>query len=372
MLDTLTLTALRSEPTAAFTFGHFVLRRRERLLLTDGAPVELGSRAVEVLLALIEADGALLTKGALMDRVWPNTAVEENNLQVQVSALRRALGPDGRDWIATIPGRGYRFTGPVAALADDEAAVPAVAHASDIEAAPPPLSVLVLPFIGRGGDSAQDWFADAVTDSLTTDLARALPPGSAVIAQASADTYKDHPADVRQIGREQGVRYVLEGSVLLAGERVRVNAKLVAASTGAHLWAERFDMPRGDVLDDQDRIVDRLKRAVGLQMIGAEARRAEHANHAHAGDATAANYMLRAHAAAQQDVVTPESIEAACALYASALERNHDIADALAGLACVRIYQVVNGSLQTGRGARDEAAREAHLAEAKATLEYPS
>ena len=88
MLDTLTLNALQPELAASYTFGRFVLRRRERLLLAGGTPVELGSRAVEVLLALVEADGALLTKDALMDRVWPDVAVEENNLQVQVSALR--------------------------------------------------------------------------------------------------------------------------------------------------------------------------------------------------------------------------------------------------------------------------------------------
>jgi len=110
----------RPGPLAAYTFGRFVLYPRERLLLAEGVPVEIGSRAVEILLALVKADGRLLTKEALLDEVWPGVIVEENNLQVQISALRRALGPF-RDWIATVPGRGYRFTGPVAALSEADA-----------------------------------------------------------------------------------------------------------------------------------------------------------------------------------------------------------------------------------------------------------
>lgn len=370
MLDAPTLNALQPEPAAGYTFGRFVLRRRERLLLAGGTPVELGSRAVEVLLALVEADCALVTKGALMDRVWPDVAVEENNLQVQVSALRRVLGPN-RGWIVTVPGRGYRFTGPVAEQPDGAEAAPPRATPSPPSArTAPPLSVLVLPFAARGADPAGDWFADSVTDSLTTDLTRALPPGSAVVAQTSADTYKGHRADVRAIGRAQGVRYVLEGSVLLTDDRVRVNAQLIAADTGVHLWAERFDTPRQNMLQVQDEIVGRLSRTAGLQMIGAEARRAKQADHERPGEGTAQDYSLRAHTAAIQGKMTRGSAEAACALYARALERDPADADALAGLACVQVSRVMNGDLDAGRRTvRDEAqAREAHLAEAEQTL----
>jgi len=385
MLDTHTFAAPRLEPpqsepaAAAFAFGRFVLRRRERLLLHDGAPVELGSRAVEVLLLLVEADGALLTKGALLDRVWPGVVVEENNLQVQVSAIRRALGPEGRDWIATIPGRGYRFTGPVAVLTDEEEGIASAATvARPLEAEPvepPPLSVMVLPFAGRGADPAGDWFADGVTDSLTTDLARALPLGSAVAAQASADTYRGHPADVRAIGRAQGVRYVVEGSVLLAEDRVRVNAQLVAAETGVHLWADRFDKPRddgGDVLQLQDQIVGRLARAVGLRMVGAEALRAEQAERERPDEdgGTAQGYVLRARALVGRTLMTRGDIEAACALYARALQREPANADALAGIACLRVLQVIKGYLDAaGWTVRDAAeARAARLAEAEDKL----
>lgn len=337
MPETQTLNAARLDP-AGFAFGRFVLRRHEHLLLADGGSVKLGSRAFGILLALVEADGALLTKDALLNRTWPDVVVAENSLQVQVSALRRVLGPE-RDWIATVPGRGYRFTGPVAALPDaHEAVAPAAVMARHSEvAAPPPLSVLVLPFAGRGADPAGIWFADGLTDSLVTDLARALP-GSSVITQANADTYKDHPPDVRTIARAQRVRYVLEGSVLLVCERVRVNAQLVAADTGINLWADRFDTPRhSDVLQAQDVIVGRLARSVGLQMIAAEARRAERAEHKQPDEeGKAQDYVLRARAAADQPRMTRDSIEAACALYSRALEWDSGNADALAGLACSR------------------------------------
>ncbi len=264
-LDTRAKAILQTEPTG-FAFGRFVLRRRRRLLLADGEPVELGSRAFEVLLALIEADGALLTKDALLDRVWPGIAVEENNLQVQVSALRRVLGQD-RDWIATVPGRGYSFIGPVAAFTDERATLP-------------PLSIIVMPFAACGDDPARDWLADCLTDNLIADLARALA-GSTVIPQTAVRRYKGHGANVREIGGEQGMCYVIESSVLLGGNRVRVNAQLIETGTGAHLWADRFDEPRQDVLHMLDEIVGRLSRAIRLHMNDAEARRVERGGNDH-------------------------------------------------------------------------------------------
>ncbi len=356
----------RPEPLGAYAFGRFVLRPRERLLLADGVPVEIGSRAVEVLLALVRADGRLLTKEALLDEVWPGVVVEENNLQVQISALRRVLGPF-RDWIATVPGRGYRFTGPVAALSEAAAeATPSAGAAAEAIAASP-LSVLVLPFAGRGDGPSRIWFADALTDSLTTDLARALPQGSAVAAQATADTYRDHSRDVREIGRAQRVRYVLEGSVLLADESVRVNVQLIAADTGAHLWADRFDVPcTGSILGMQDGIVGRIVRSVGPRIVQADARRAERAERERPGGGTAEDYALLGRAAFFTGVPTREGIETARDLFVRALERDPDHADALAGIGCLRVKQALDGVLEDGWVVRDDpATRERHLAEAE-------
>ncbi|MGH7089726.1 MAG: adenylate/guanylate cyclase domain-containing protein [Stellaceae bacterium] len=138
---------------------------------------------------------------------------------------------------------------------------------------PPRLSMVVLPFANIGGDPEQEYFADGVTDSLTTDLARIA--GSFVIARNTAFAFKGKSFDVKRIGRELNVRYVLEGSVQRGGDRLRINVQLVDAANGAHLWAERFDKTPGDLFDMQDEIVARVALQVDAELIEAEARRAE-------------------------------------------------------------------------------------------------
>ena len=140
---------------------------------------------------------------------------------------------------------------------------------------PPRLSIVVLPFENMGGDAEQEYFVDGVTESLTTDLSRMS--GMLVIGRNTAFTYKGKHVDLKQIGHELGVRYVLEGSVQRSGNRMRVNAKLVDTETGNQLWAERFDKPVADLFDMQDEIVARLAGQLGTQLITAEARRAERA-----------------------------------------------------------------------------------------------
>ena len=140
---------------------------------------------------------------------------------------------------------------------------------------PPRLSVVVLPFANIGGDPSHEHFVDGVTESLTTDLSRIR--GSFVIGRNTAFTYKGRAVDLKQIGRELNVRYVLEGSVQRGGNRMRVNVQLIDAETGNHLWAERFDKPLADLFDMQDEIVARLAGALNVQLVAAEARRAEQA-----------------------------------------------------------------------------------------------
>jgi TolB-like protein len=146
----------------------------------------------------------------------------------------------------------------------------------------PRLSIVVLPFVNIGGDPEQEYFVDGVTESLTTDLSRIS--GSFVIAHNTALTFKGKAVDVKQIGRELNVRYVLEGSVQRGGNRVRVNVQLIAAETGNHLWAERFDKPVADLFDMQDEIVSRLGNTLNAQLIAVEARRAERSPHPDATD----------------------------------------------------------------------------------------
>jgi TolB-like protein len=164
---------------------------------------------------------------------------------------------------------------------------PIRAYAVDLDAKPgrtasplpsaPQLSLVVLPFANFGGDPDQDYFVDGVTESLTTDLSRIN--GAFVIARNTAFTFKGKAIDVKKVGRELNVRYVLEGSVQRSGNRLRVNVQLIDAETANHLWAERFDKPVADLFDMQDEIVSRLANALGMQLIFAEARRSERSAH---------------------------------------------------------------------------------------------
>jgi TolB-like protein/class 3 adenylate cyclase len=149
---------------------------------------------------------------------------------------------------------------------------PAAAPAPE-KSGPPRLSIVVLPFANLGGDPEQEHFVDGVTESLTTDLSRLR--GSFVIGRNTAFTYKGKAVDLKQIGRELNVRYVLEGSVQRGGNRMRVNVQLIDAESGHHLWAERFDKPLADLFDMQDEIVARLAGALDAELTEAEARRAE-------------------------------------------------------------------------------------------------
>ena len=138
---------------------------------------------------------------------------------------------------------------------------------------PPRLSIVVLPFANLAGDAEQNYFVDGVTESLTTDLSQM--GGMLVIGRNTAFSYKSKPVDLKQIGRELNVRYVLEGSVQRSANRMRVNVQLIDAESGNHLWADRFDKPVTDLFDMQDEIVARLANALNAQLIIAEARRAE-------------------------------------------------------------------------------------------------
>src|ERR1700722_12901614 len=150
---------------------------------------------------------------------------------------------------------------------------PAIASAPSAEAAH--LSIVVLPFTNLSGDPAQDYFADGITENLTTDLSRLS--GSFVIARNTAFSFKGKNVDAREIGKELGVRYVLEGSVQRDASRMRVNVQLIDAESGKHLWAERFDKPLADLFEMQDEIVTRLASQLGTQLISAEARRGQQA-----------------------------------------------------------------------------------------------
>jgi len=309
--------------------------------------VTLGSRSRDLLRLLLAREGELVSKDAIMDAVWPGTAVEEANLTVQIAALRRILDHDRKQGscIQTVPGRGYRFVAQVnlvdaatAATADlpcvhgsegptDECGNPyhPKIHAADEQGGrswawrgiiaglliglglltgvvaagnwhssspgdrppAPRLSIVVLPFADLSDDRKQQYFADGITDDLTTDLSRIA--NLLVISRNTAVTYKDKPIDAKQIGRELGVRYLLEGSVHRSGNQVRINAQLIDAETDSHLWAERFENSTGDLFALQNEIATRISLTLRIELVGAEAARpTEHPD--------ALDYILRARA----------------------------------------------------------------------------
>jgi TolB-like protein len=213
---------------------------------------------------------------------------------------------------------------------------------------PPRLSIVVLPFANLGGDPEQEYFVDGVTESLTTDLSRVA--GSFVIARNTAFTYKGKPFDVKQIGRELNVRYVLEGSIQRSGNRLRVNVQLIDAESGAHLWAERFDKPVADLFDMQDEIVARLANQLGTQLIAAEARRAERTPRP---DSMDLYFQGRAW---HHKGLAPENMEQARGFYERALALDPENIEALVGMA--EVHNQVADSFMTDNPAPHIAAAE--------------
>jgi adenylate cyclase len=243
--------------------GGGLFRRDEPDIL---APISLGARALDVLGVLVERAGDLATRNEIIARVWPSTVVGDNNLNMQIAALRRVLD-DRRaagSCIQTVAGRGYRFVPRVMRV---EANVPAVPHGG----ARPRLSIVVLPFTNLSDDSEQQYFADGITEDLMTDLTRL--PDMFVISRNTAFTYRGKRVDTKQIGRELGVRYVLEGSVRRSGNQLRVNAQLIDSETDSHLWTERFDSHAGDLFILQDEITSRIANTLNLELVRAEAAR---------------------------------------------------------------------------------------------------
>jgi len=205
--------------------------------------------------------------------------------------------------------------------------------ASSSQPSAPRLSIVVLPFANISGDPEHDYFVDGVTESLTTDLSRIS--GSFVIARNTAFTFKGKAFDVKQLGRELNVHYVLEGSVQRGGSRFRVNVQLIDAETGNHIWAERFDKPVADLFDLQDEIVSRLANTLDAELIEAEARRAERSLHP---DTMDLYFQGRAR---WNKGWTPEYLMQARGFFERALVLDPENVEALVGAARINTFQGV-------------------------------
>jgi len=210
------------------------------------------------------------------------------------------------------------------------------ARGPEVSATTPRFSIVVLPFANLSGDPGQDYLADVLTEGLTTGLSRIS--GTFVIARSTAFTYKGKPADVKQIGRDLGVRYVLEGSEQHSGNQVRVNAQLIDAETGAHLWADQFDADRTDLLQMQDEIVTRLARAMQIQLVAVDAARVTRTR---PGNLDAEDLALRCEAGTYNPPPGSAEFTAALDLCDRALHIDNGNVLALTGMTLRYIFPVV-------------------------------
>jgi TolB-like protein len=268
---------------APVRFGDFTLDLDGcSLSNTDGGDIALTRSEFALLREFIHHPGRVLSRGYLLDALGGKRPDPfDRSIDMLVGRLRRKIEPDAKPprVIMTVPGEGYKFAAPIRAAApkpgsENATLEPTAPLPNKLE--PPRLSMVVLPLANLSGDSEQEHFVDGVTESLTTDLSRIR--GGVVIARNTAFAYKGKLLDVKTVGRELNVRYVIEGSVQRGGNRMRVNVQLIDAETGNHLWAERFDKPLADRFDMQDEIVARLAFALNAQLAAAEARRAEQAS----------------------------------------------------------------------------------------------
>ncbi len=251
------------------TFGAFVLQRHERRLLRDGQSVLVGARAFDVLCVLVENAGQLVTKQGLLDAVWPGLVVEENNLQVHVSSLRRILGADT---IATVPGRGYRFTLRIVSAPSPQ--VFAAVSAGGAEAGPlaraQPIrntdlrsyrrTIAVLPFFNLNKEPDQEYFSDGLAEDIISQLTRS--PWLLVVSRNSSFTYRNSALSSEAIGRSLGARYLVQGSVRKAGSTLRMTAELVDTQTQETLWSNRYDRPLTDMFAVQDEVSQQIVSAI--------------------------------------------------------------------------------------------------------------
>ena len=343
---------LRMKPTMAtiHELGPFRLDEKAEILFRGAEPVALGHRAVALLRVLVEQAGVPVSKDALIEAAWPGLAVEDGNLTVQIAALRRVFEeePGGKSWIETLPRRGYRYIGPTAS-AEGLAAAKTIAAAEPL-ALPDRPSIAVLPFQNLSGDPEQEYFADGIVEDIITALSRV--PRLFVIARNSCFTFKGRVVDVKQVGRELGVRYVLEGSVRKAANRVRITGELVDASTGRHLWADHFDGGLDDIFDLQDRVTASVVGAIAPKLEQAEIERSKRKP---TDSLDAYDYFLRG--MSNVYIRTNEANSKALHFFSMAIQLDSDFAAAYGMAAWCYAWRKMNGWMADRAQEIAEAAR---------------
>jgi len=315
--------------SAVYRFGPFELDGAEYRLQRNGVEVPLQLKAFETLCILVERAGHLLTKDDLLRQLWPGTIVEENNLNKNISMLRKALGDcaDGQSYIETVPRVGYRFAAQVQqvfAAGPTLVIVPEPAPA--LPATPRRKSVAVLYFENLSGDREDEYFRDGMTEDVITELEKIrelrLVPRTSMLA------FRDKPAPITQVGDQLCADFVMEGSIRRAGDRLRITARLAETNSGHSVWAERYDRRMEDVFAIQDEIAQSIALALRVVLTDKEKSEIEKVP---TSNIQAYDYYLRGRKFLYQ--LRCPSLEFARQMFARAIVIDQNYARAYAGVA---------------------------------------
>ncbi len=331
-----------------YEFGPFRLEVREHRLLRGGRPIPLTGKAFDTLRVLIEHHGTLVSKCDLMNEVWPETTVEENNLDRNISAVRKALGqkPTGPQYIETVPRLGYRFVAPLGAP-PAEGVSDSPLPASDISA------IAVLPFADMSPERDQDYLCEGLAEELINALTQI--DGLRVASRTASFQFRATGADIRSVGQHLGVGTLLEGSVRKMDDCLRVTVQLIEVNSGFHRWSQRFDRKLDDVFAIQDEIAESVVASLrGNVLSGMEK---QGLLRPHTG-AAAYEYYLRGRQHLPR--MTEPDLQTSGAMFARAIEFDSSYAPAHAGLA------IVHATLYEWYGAKDEDLAKAESASQKA------
>jgi TolB-like protein len=303
-------------------FDRFTLDLKRGCVRAGARDITLAPKPFEVLRCLAENAGLLVSKRELFAAVWPNAVVTDDSLVQCIRELRDKLGDIDHRLIKTVPRRGYLLDVPVVPTDAASEPLPAAIERS-AEALPDRPSLAVLPFSNMSGDPDQDYLAEGIAEDIITALSHCA--SLLVIARNSSFAYKGKNTDVRQIGRELGVRYLVEGSVQRAGNRLRITAQVVDTNSGAHIWADQFDGGTSEMFEFQDRITASVAAAVEPKLQAAEIKRSKSKR---ATDLDAYDLLLRAQALEHE--FTDESLTKALHLLKRAIAMSPSYAHAMA------------------------------------------
>jgi TolB-like protein len=328
-----------------FLFEDYMLDLDRRELTRGARAIAIGPQVFDLLVHLVQNREHVVSKDNLLDAVWHGRIVSESTLTSHINAVRKAIGDNGEEQrlVRTVARKGFRFVGEVRqADATDGLHSPKAVDAIPAETTTPAHtlpdkpSIAVLAFQNLSGDAEQEYFADGVVEDIITALSRIR--WLFVIARNSSFTYKGRAVDVKQISRELGVRYVLEGSVRKAANRVRITGQLIDASAGTHLWAERFEGSLDDIFELQDRIATSVVGAIAPELERAEIERAKRKPTENLG---AYDYYLRGMADLHRG--SRDAIDEALVLLGKAIDLDPDFSSAYGAAAWCHFWRKVNG-----------------------------